>query len=506
MLGMTGPTYLGLDLGTSSLKAILVDQRQRVLASATVAIETARPQPLWSEQAPEDWWQATEQAVLALRRRDSQAFAGLAAIGLSGQMHGAVLIGADGRPLRPAILWNDGRAIRECDSLQAAVPGLAELAGAQAVPGYTAPKMLWLQKHEPAVFAALHKLLLPKDYLRLRLSGDYATDCCDAAGALLLDEAQRRWSPVMAAACGLRLDQLPHLAEGSEATGVLRAELADAWGLSGKRIIIAAGAGDAAAGAIGIGAIGGQGRQSVDAYIALGTAAQVFAAMPDYRPAPTTLLQCYAHGLPRRWFQAGAVLNGASCVSWAAQLMGCSDIEALLTRTEEAYQGPGVLMFLPYLVGERLPHNDPHARGVLFGLEPGTTQTAILQAVLEGVAFTLHEAHRILGEAGTKVTEAAVVGGGAGSHFWIRLIANILGINILRYVDGAAGPAFGAARLARLAVTGEAPEEVCSKPSILDVTAPDARLHEAYQANLIRFGALYQALKPEFRRISATAF
>ncbi|HVI91087.1 MAG TPA: xylulokinase [Dongiaceae bacterium] len=494
---MAGPTYLGLDLGTSALKALLVDDMQRVLATSSVTIATSRPQPLWSEQAPDDWWRAAEQAVAALRRQDDDAFRRLAAIGLSGQMHGAVAIGRDGRPLRPAILWNDGRATQECDELHAAVPDLAALAGAQAVPGYTAPKMLWLRKHEPAVFSGLHKLLLPKDYLRLKLTGDYATDCCDAAGALLLDEAGRCWSPVLAAASGLRLDQLPHLAEGSEATGVLRAEIADAWGLGGKRIVVAAGAGDAAAGAIGIGAVGGA---AEDAYIALGTAAQVFAAMPAYRAAPTTLLQCYAHALPSRWFQAGAVLNGASCVGWAARLLGCDDIAALLQRTEKAYRGPGDLLFLPYLVGERLPHNDPQARGVLFGLDPETSQTAVMQAVLEGVAFTLHEAHRILAEAGTAITQAAVVGGGAQSRFWTRLIADILGLDLIRFVDGETGPAFGAARLARLAVTGEAVADVCRKPEVLDITRPDPQRHAQYRSSLERFTALYQALKPEFRR------
>jgi xylulokinase len=498
---MSGPTYLGLDLGTSSLKALLVDERQSVLAQATVAIETARPQPLWSEQAPDDWWRATEQAVADLRRQDDVAFRRLRAIGLSGQMHGAVAIGRDGRPLRAAILWNDGRATQECAELHAAVPDLAALAGAQAVPGYTAPKLLWLRKHEPQVFAALHKLLLPKDYLRLRLSGDYATDCCDAAGALLLDEAARRWSPVLADACGLRLDQLPDLAEGAAPTGLLRPELASAWGLGGKRVIIAAGAGDAATGAIGIGAIGDK---SQDAYIALGTAAQVFAAMPAYRAAPQTLLQCYAHGLPSRWFQAGAVLNGASCVGWAARLLGGDDIAALLTRTEEAYRGPGDLLFLPYLVGERLPHNDPRARGVLFGLDPETSPAAVMQAVLEGVAFTLHEAHRILGAAGTPITQAAVVGGGAQSRFWTRLIADILGIELVRFVDGETGPAFGAARLARLAATGEAVADICRKPAILDVTRPDPERHAQYRPSLERFAALYQALKPEFRRLASS--
>jgi xylulokinase len=494
---MAGSTYLGLDLGTSALKAILVDDAQRVLASSSMPITTARPQPLWSEQAPEDWWRAAEQAVAELRRQDEGAFRRLAAIGLSGQMHGAVAIGRDGRPLRPAILWNDGRSTEECALLHAAVPGLAALAGAQAVPGYAAPKMLWLQKHEPAVFAGLHKLLLPKDYLRLKLTGDYATDCCDAAGALLLDEAARQWSPVLAAASGLRLDQLPHLAEGPEPTGILRAELATAWGLAGKRIVVAAGAGDAAAGAIGIGAIGGA---ADDAYIALGTAAQVFAAMPNYRAAPTSLLQCYAHALPARWFQAGAVLNGASCVGWAAGLLGCDDIEALLRRTEEAYRGPGDLLFLPYLVGERLPHNDPQARGVLFGLDPETSQTAVMQAVLEGVAFTLQTAHRVLAEAGTTITQAAVVGGGAQSRFWTRLIADILGIELVRFVDGETGPAFGAARLARLAATGEAIADICRKPAVLDVTQPDARQHAQYRPKLERFAALYRALKPEFQR------
>src|SRR5260221_10507515 len=273
-------SYLGLDLGTSGLKAILVDDEQRVVASVPIPIDTARSQPLWSEQDPDAWWRATERAVMDLRRQAPAVLARLAAIGLSGQMHGAAVIDRHGNPLRPAILWNDGRATRECDELNALLPDLANLAGARAVPGYTAPKLLWLRRHEPAVFAAIHKLLLPKDYLRLKLSGDYATDCCDAAGSLFLDEAQRRWSPAIAAACGLDLAQLPDLVEGSLATGYLCADLATAWGLSGRRIVIAAGAGDAAAGAIGIGAIGGMtGSSAAEAYIALGPPGQPFHAL-----------------------------------------------------------------------------------------------------------------------------------------------------------------------------------------------------------------------------------
>jgi xylulokinase len=486
-------SFLGLDIGTSAVKAVLVDGDQQLLAEAEVPLATSRPQPLWSEQDPDAWWTATRAALATLGRDARGAWGGVQGIGLSGQMHGAVVLGADDRPLRPAILWNDGRAQPECRVLAERVPGIGRIAGVPPTPGYTAPKLLWLQAHEPDVFARVAKVLLPKDYVRLKLTGEYATDPVDAAGTLWLDEARRAWSPEIVAATGLSDTQLPRVVEGSEPAGAVRPAAATALGLPAG-IPVAAGAGDAAAGAIGIGAIA-----DGDAFVSLGTSAQYFVTTAAYRPYPERLIQAYCHGLPGRWYQCAALLNGASCLGWAAQLLGEPDIPALVARVEARWRGPARVLFLPYLMGERTPHDDPHARGVLFGLEPDTDAVEVAQAVMEGVAFSLAEAQDCLSAAGTEVAALAAIGGGARSPFWMGLLATVLDRPVTLYAGAAKGPAFGAARLARLAVTGEAPEAVCGKPEIAQVLEPERPLVAPYFERGRRFRYLYQALRPEFR-------
>jgi xylulokinase len=339
--------------------------------------------------------------------------------------------------------------------------------------------------------------LLPKDYIRLKLTGEAVTDPSDAAGSLLLDEATRRWFPPLLDACGLTFAQMPRIVDGTAAAGCLIPAVAQEWGLTRRTVIVAGGAGDAAAGAVGIGAV-----TDGDAFISLGTSAQIFVTTGEYRPAPDTLIHGFAHSLPATWFQMAALLNGASVVEWAVRLVDESDIGALLARTEAEFDSRDRsrrLLFLPYLAGERTPHDDPHARGVLFGLAPDTTPTDVMLAVLEGVALSLREARDCLTAAGTRVDSAAIIGGGARSPFWTRLIASALGIPITRYAGSESGPAFGAARLARIAVTGEAVEAVCVKPPVLDVTRPDPALGVTYDQTFIRFKRLYRALREEFK-------
>ena len=485
-------SFLGIDIGTSAVKAVLVDGDQQLLAEAEAPLSTSRPQPLWSEQDPDAWWTATLAVLAGLRRTAPAAYAATRAIGLSGQMHAAVVLGADGRRLRPAILWNDGRAQAECALIAERVPEVGRIAGVPPTPGYTAPKLLWLAAHEPALFARIAHVLLPKDYVRLLLTGEHATDPVDAAGTLWLDEAARAWSPVLLAATGMRESQLPRVVEGSLPAGTLRPAIAAELGLT-PGIPVAAGAGDAAAGAIGIGAIA-----DGDAFVSLGTSAQYFVTTASYRPYPERVLQAYCHGLPDRWYQCAALLNGASCLGWAASLLGEPDIPALVARVEARWSAPSRILFLPYLAGERTPHADPAARGVLMGLDAATDATEIAQAVLEGVAFSLAEAQDCLAEAGTPVSALAAIGGGARSPFWMRLLATVLDRPVTLYAGAAKGPATGAARLARLALTGEAPEAVCTKPPVADVLEPHAPLVEAYRARGERFRALYRALRAEF--------
>ncbi len=485
--------YLGIDVGTSAVKALIVDERQSVVAEADVALQVSRPHDLWSEQDPEAWWQAVQAAVDHLRAKAPDALADIAGIGLSGQMHGAVLLDDADRPLRPAILWNDGRSFREAEELGEKHPALSRAMGVIPMPGFTAPKLLWLARHEPETFRAVRKVLLPKDYIRLKLTGARVTEMSDAAGTWWLDEASRSWSDEALAATGLDRARMPDLVEGSDPSGTLRPEVARQWGVRAG-VVVAGGAGDAAAGAVGLGAI-----EDGAAFISLGTSGQLFVTTRDFSPAPEAVVHSFCHAIPDRWFQMAAMLNGASCLAWAAGLLK-ADIGDLLRDTEAAYREPSPVLFLPYLAGERTPHNDPYARGVFFGLSPETRQTDLVQAVLEGVAFSFADAKLCLERAGTPLTQAAMIGGGSRSPFWTRIFASVLDVPLVRFAGSDKGPAFGAARLARLAATGEAQEAVCTAPSVLETVEPDPRLVERYRPRIEAYRSLYRALKPEFAR------
>ena len=486
-------TFLGIDVGTSAVKALLVDEDQRVLAQSSQPLQISRAEPLWSEQNPADWWGAVDTAVTAVREAAPREFAAVVALGLSGQMHGAVLLDRDGSVLRPAILWNDGRAYAECDALERAIPDLGRIAGVPAMPGFTAPKLMWVARHEPQIFARVHKVLLPKDYVRWRLTDEFITDCSDAAGTLWLDEARRTWSDPILQASGLSSAHMPRVVEGSAVGGSLCADIARRWGLA-PTVAVAGGAGDAAAGAVGIGAV-----NDGDAFVSLGTSAQYFVSTSTYRAYPEAFIHAFCHALPGRWFQMAAMLNGASPLAWIARLLGESDIDALLAKAEASYRGPGNVIFLPYLSGERTPHNDPHARGVFFGMNADTTAEALVQAVLEGVAFSVAEAQDLLAQAGTQVARIAAIGGGSRSPFWMRILASALDRPLALYREGAQGPAFGAARLARLAATAESVEEVCSVPAVAEVIEPERALVDAYRSAGAKFRRLYRAVKQEFR-------
>ena len=480
--------FLGLDIGTSAVKAVLVDEAETVVATAAVTLATHHPQPGWSEQDPDDWWRAAEAAIAELGATAPHGLREVTAIGLSGQMHAAVLLDGAGHPVRPAILWNDGRAVAECDALAEAVPDIGRLAGVLPMPGFTAPKLLWLRRHEPVAFGRMRRLVLPKDYVRLKLSGDIATDMVDAAGTLLLDEAKRDWSEPLLAAAGVGREVMPQLLESVAVSGRVRPDVASRLGLPAS-VLVAAGAGDAAAGAIGLGAIA-----DGDRFISLGTSAQVFVTRDRYQPKPETLVHAFAHALPGRWFEMAALLNGANCLDWVARLLGAFDIGALLDAVEAGYDGPSPVLFLPYLSGERTPINDPAARGAFAGLDLATGGNDLVQAVLEGVAFALLDGRLALGSAWTD-GPVPIVGGGARSRLWLRIIANVLGQPIQRIAGAERGAAFGAARLARLAATGEEPGMVCTKPAVLETIEPDRALHGRYAERFAAFRGLHRALR-----------
>ncbi len=482
--------YLGLDLGTSELKALLLADDHRIVGVARASLTVDRPHPLWSEQSPAQWWQALEQVMAQLRADQPAALAQVRAIGLSGQMHGATLLDAAGEVLRPAILWNDGRSGAQCEALTRAVPRLGEIAGNLAMPGFTAPKLLWVREHEPELFARVARVLLPKDWLRFMLSGEAVGEMSDAAGTLWLDVGARDWSDELLAATGLTRAQMPRLVEGSEVSATLKAQLAERWGLAAD-VKIAGGAGDNAASAVGMGIVEpGQG------FVSLGTSGVIFVASSRFEPNPAQAVHAFCHALPGRWHQMSVMLSAASAVSWASRHLGFGDEATLLAaaaRLDDAARARAPI-FLPYLSGERSPHNNANAQGVLFGLTQAHGADDIAYAVVEGVSFGLRDGLDTLARPAGAL---ALVGGGARSAWWAQLLADILEVPLTLAEGGEAGGALGAARLAWLA-DGGAIAAVCTAPAVRQRFDPKAEAAAGHRARHARFRKLYPLLRAFF--------
>jgi len=456
--------FVGIDIGTSSVKAVLIDERQSMLADASAPLEVSRPRPLWSEQDPEDWWRETEAVIAVLRARAPRAMAGVEAVGLSGQQHGATLLDASGTVLRPAILWNDGRSFAQCAELLRKVPDFTRRSSNLPMPGFTAPKLLWVAEHEPEVFARVAKVLLPKDYVRLRMTGDAVSDVSDAAGTLWLDVARRDWDDVLLAATGLARAHMPGLVEGSAVSAFLKPELARAWGLGARVIPAAGGGGDNAASAVGMGAV-----NPGDGFLSLGTSGVSFVATDHPIALPERTLHSFCHALPGRWHGMAVSLTAAAALEWIARIVGRADLPRLLADVEafaaDSLNRARAPIFLPYLGGERTPYNDPDATAQFAGLRIGHEAEALVYAVLEGVAFSLADGLDVLAEAGAAPTNCLLVGGGSRSEFWARLISDVTRAPLDLPRDGEIGAAFGAARLAMLAA-GRPEAETCAKRPI----------------------------------------
>ncbi|MDT7838247.1 xylulokinase [Aquabacterium sp. OR-4] len=492
--------YLGIDLGTSEIKLLLLANDQRIVATTGAPLTLQRPQPLWSEQQPADWWAALDAAMAQLKRQVPQALGDVRAIGLSGQMHGAVLLDAAGQVLRPAILWNDGRSGAECAALEAAVPALHQIAGNLAMPGFTAPKLMWVRRHEPELFARVATVLLPKDWLRFKLSGggigsegEKASDASDASGTLWLDVAARRWSPTVLAACGLAEAQMPRVVEGSDVAGHLHETLARRWGLPAG-IAIAGGGGDNAASAVGIGATApGQG------FVSLGTSGVIFVTGSRYRPNPPAAVHAFCHALPGRWHQMSVMLSAASALRWTKDATGAASEAALVAEAEalspaERERAP---IFLPYLGGERTPHNNPEAQAAFIGLTHAHGRGHLAQAVLEGVSFGLLDGWFALdADERARVQSLSLVGGGARSAHWARLLATLIDRPLLLREGGETGAALGAARLAWLAEQGLRADEaaICAAAPVRQAHEPVPAWREALLARYARFRQLYPRL------------
>ncbi len=479
--------YLGLDLGTSGVKALLIDAGQTVVGSGHASLDVSRPHPGWSEQDPADWIRACEEAIAALRAAYPQQLSAVKGIGLSGHMHGATLLDAADQVLRPCILWNDTRSHAEATALDAN-PRFRALTGNIVFPGFTAPKLAWVKNNEPAIFAKVAKVLLPKDFLRLWLSGEHISEMSDSAGTSWLDVGERRWSAELLAATSLDERQMPSLVEGTQKAGALRPDLASKWGLQAG-IPIAGGAGDNAASACGMGTVG-----AGQAFVSLGTSGVLFAANASYLPNPASAVHTFCHALPDTWHQMGVILSATDSLNWLSEITGkgAGELTAELGGTLKA---PSGVSFLPYLSGERTPYNDSAVRGAFTGLAHESSRAVLTQAVLEGVAFAFRDSLEALAKAGTTLTRVTAIGGGSRSRYWLKAIATALGMPVDIPADGDFGAAFGAARLGLIAATGADPLSVCRAPATDATIEPDAVLGGAYADAYHRYRALYPAIK-----------
>lgn len=480
--------YIGLDLGTSGVKAILLGEDDHILASQTAPLPISRPHALWSEQDPHDWWRAADQAMGALSAQHD--LSGVRAVGLTGQMHGATLLDKHQRVLRPAILWNDGRSVEQCRALEYDLPRAREITGNVMMPGFTAPKLRWVRENEPDIFSLVDKVLLPKDYLRLRLTGDFATDMSDAAGTMWLDTGRRDWSDELLGACGLTRTHMPALFEGNEFTGVLLPQVAAKWGM--PAVPIAAGGGDNAAGAIGIGLY----RQG-QAMLSLGTSGVYFAVSQGFLTNPEQGVHSFCHALPATWHLMSVMLSAASCLDWVANLTGLGNAQALLEAAAHSRADAAPVWFLPYLSGERTPHNNPNATGAFWGLTHEHGPAELARAVVEGVSFGLADGMDALHATGLRPDSITLIGGGARSAFWRQLLADVSGETLDYRTGGDVGPALGAARLARLASHPRASWADMLPALKLEARyKPDNTRHDAYLEQRRLFRRFYQQVAP----------
>lgn len=475
--------FIGLDLGTSHLKGIVIDDAQNVCAEASVSLSLMRPKNGWSEQNPQDWLDATENVMASLANKVN--LKKVNAIGLSGQMHGATLLDKNDNVLRPCILWNDTRSAEEASYLDSKTI-FRNLTGNIVFPGFTAPKLAWVRKHEPNIFAKISRVLLPKDYLRLWLCGEYVAEMSDAAGTSWLDVKRRDWSDALLAETDLDRSQMPTLIEGCEISGVLKKTHASKWGLP-HGVIIAGGGGDNAASAIGVGVV-----KAGDAFVSLGTSGVLFAASDEYQPDAASAVHTFCHALPNTWHQMGVILAATDAMNWFGQVLNSSAQE--MTNDLGVLKAPSKTLFLPYLGGERTPHNDSQIRASFINLDHNADRQAMIRAVIEGVAFAFRDCFDALSSTGTKINQLVAVGGGAKSEYWVQAIATTLGLPISIPVAGDYGGAFGAARLGMIAY-GINRYDVAISPKIKHIIEPVMSLHDDYLSALKSYRETYKVLK-----------
>ncbi|RAV09482.1 xylulokinase [Paenibacillus contaminans] len=501
--------YLGIDLGTSAVKCIIVDGQGHVIADASEAYPLHQPFPGWAEQQPEDWWNGSATAIRKLLEKADISGQDIKGIGLSGQMHGSVFLDADRKPVRPALLWCDQRTAAECEWIERTIGAerLGQLTGNRALTGFTAPKAVWLKRHEPEHFGRTRHLLLPKDYIRLQLTGDFGMDMADASGTLLLDVANRRWSGEVAGKLGIPAEWLPPLYESNDIAGYVTEEAAHATGLAAGTPVVAGG-GDQACGAVGVGVV-----KSGIASVALGTSGVVFVHDDDYAADAEYRLHSFCHGVPGKWHRMGVMLAAGGSFQWwrnhfafeelqRAEQEGREIYELLTELAETAPLGSEGLLFLPYLTGERTPHPDPKARGAFIGLNLRHGKAHLTRAVLEGITFGLRDSFELMKASSVQISELRVNGGGARSRFWRQMIADIFGLPVIT-VNSTDGPAFGAAVMAASGVTKRDIPSLCEEwIRVVDRVEPNPHDQRRYEAHYDVYRSLYPTLKDTLHRLS----
>lgn len=492
--------FLGLDVSTTSAKALLINEKGGVVGSASTPLTLSAPRPLWSEQDPRDWWSGIVSSIRQVLEQASVPGSNVTAIGLTGQMHGLVLLDEHGDVLRPAILWNDQRTGAQCDAMRARLgrEHLIQITGNDALTGFTAPKILWVQENEPDVFARVKHILLPKDYIRYRLTGDYAMDKADGSGTILFDLRNRDWSPEVLSALDIPARWLPPTYEGPTVTGMVSAAVATETGIESGTPVVGGG-GDQAAQAVGVGAV-----QPGIIALTLGTSGVVFAATQVPLVEPEGHLHAFCHAAPGLWHLMGVMLSAAGSLQWYRDtLVPDMSFEVLVNEANGIKPGSEGLFFLPYLTGERTPYPDPLARAAWVGLTVRHTRAHMTRAVLEGVAFGIKDSFRLISQAGLgKIEQVRISGGGARSELWRQIMADVLGVELVT-VNTTEGAAFGAALLAAVGAglyasvpaACEATIQITGRNYPTEATA-------VYQDHYPHYRALYPALATEFKAIA----
>lgn len=501
---------LGVDIGTSGTKTVLFDEAGNTLTSALSEYPMYQPQAGWAEQDPEDWWRASYTTISEVLLKSGVNPEDIKGIGLSGQMHGAVLLGTDDKILRRAIIWCDQRTIAECEQITSIIgrERLVEITANPALTGFTASKIMWVKNNEPEVFEKIKKILLPKDYIRLKLTGEYATEVSDASGMQLMDIPARKWSREVLDKLGIRIDQLGDLYESQKVSGRINGMAAKLTGLKQGTPVVG-GAGDQAAGAVGNGIV----RPGVISST-IGTSGVVFAYSKDIRIDPMGRLQTFCHAIPGTWHMMGVTQTAGYSLKWfrdnfcfeekrVADIMKIDPYVLMDQEAEKAEAGCGGLIYLPYLMGERAPHLDPNARGVFFGISARHEKQDMLRAVMEGVAYAMRDCLEIIKGMGVEINEVRASGGGGKSRFWRQMQADVLGTDIST-INSSEGPALGVALLAGVGtgVYGSVPEACDAAIKVKSIQHADMALNAKYSRHYQLYGQLYNSLKKDFANLA----